>query len=370
VLEHVERYGTAISMSEADRVVSWLPLYHDMGLIAAFHLPLALGIPTVQLDPFEWVMAPVLLLEAISRQKGTLTWLPNFAYNLMADRIHEEDLQGLRLDSLRMVINCSEPVRAVSHEKFLGRFGALGLAPAALAASYAMAETTFAVTQSAVGMPPPVLTASRRELSGGRFAPAAAGEPATRCVSSGTPIPGCKVRVVDEKGADLPDGRVGEIVIHSVSMFDGYRNNPQKTAQVLNDHWYSSGDYGFVWEGQLYVIGRKKDIIIVAGKNLYPEDIEEAVNGVPGVLPGRVVAFGAEDESAGTDQVCVVVETSADQPAQRKALKLAIIEAAMAVDVTVSRVYLVGPRWLIKSSAGKPSRSANRQRALEELSPD
>ena len=178
------------------------------------------------------------------------------------------------------------------------------------------------------------------------------------------------MRVVDEKGADLPDGRVGEIVIHSVSMFDGYRNNPQKTAQVLNDHWYSSGDYGFVWEGQLYVIGRKKDIIIVAGKNLYPEDIEEAVNGVPGVLPGRVVAFGAEDESAGTDQVCVVVETSADQPAQRKALKLAIIEAAMAVDVTVSRVYLVGPRWLIKSSAGKPSRSANRQRALEELSPD
>jgi fatty-acyl-CoA synthase len=370
VLEHVERYGKAIAMSAADKVVSWLPLYHDMGLIAAFHLPLAFGIPTVQLDPFEWVMAPVLLLDAISSLKGTLTWLPNFAYNLMADRIHDEDLEGVRLDGLRMVINCSEPVRAGSHEKFLAKFGRLGLAPGALATSYAMAETTFAVTQSAAGVQPAMLSASRREMAGGRYAPAAGAEPVARCVSSGKPISGCEVRVVDEKGADVPDGGVGEIVIQSVSMFDGYRNNPEKTALVLKEGRYSSGDYGFVWEGELYVIGRKKDIIIVAGKNLYPEDIEEAVNGVTGVLPGRVVAFGAEDESAGTEQVCVVAETSAEKPAERKALRLAIVEAAMAVDVTVTRVYLVPPRWLIKSSAGKPSRSANRQRAVEELKPE
>jgi acyl-CoA synthetase (AMP-forming)/AMP-acid ligase II len=369
VLEHVDRYGRAISMSAADKVVSWLPLYHDMGLIAAFHLPLALGIPTVQIDPFEWVMAPVLLLEAISRERGTLTWLPNFAYNLMADRIRQEDLEGVRLDSLRMAINCSEPVRAASHEKFLRRFGAMGLASTALATSYAMAETTFAVTQSAAGASPPVLMASRRELSAGRFSPAGGDEPATRCVASGMPISGCEVRVVDDKGVDVPEGNVGEIVIHSVSMFDGYRNNPAKTAEVLKDGWYSSGDYGFAWEGQLYVIGRKKDIIIVAGKNLYPEDIEEAVNGVSGVLPGRVVAFGAEDESSGTEVVCVLVETTADEPDERKALRRAIVEAAMAVDVTVSRIYFVPPRWLIKSSAGKPSRSANRQRALQELAP-
>jgi fatty-acyl-CoA synthase len=370
VLEHVERYGKAIALSAADKVVSWLPLYHDMGLIAAFHLPLAFGIPTVQIDPFEWVMAPVLLLEAISQQKGTLTWLPNFAYNLMADRIHDEDLEGVRLESLRMVINCSEPVRAAGHEKFVGKFGKLGFKSTALATSYAMAETTFAVTQSAAGAAPPVLTASRREMSAGRYAPAAAGEPVARCVSSGMPISGCRVRVVDETGTDMPDGRVGEIMIRSISMFDGYRNNPEKTALVLKDRWFISGDYGFACDGQLYVIGRKKDIIIVAGKNLYPEDIEEAMNGVKGVLPGRVVAFGAEDESAGTEQVCVVVETSAESPAERKALRLSIIEAAMAVDVTVSRVYLVPPRWLIKSSAGKPSRSANRQRAVEELKPE
>jgi acyl-CoA synthetase (AMP-forming)/AMP-acid ligase II len=370
VLEHVERYGKALGMSRADKVVSWLPLYHDMGLIAAFHLPLAFGIPTVQMDPFEWVLAPVLLLEAISAQRGTLTWLPNFAYNLMADRIHDEDLAGLRLDSLRMAINCSEPVRAGSHEKFLARFAALGLSPGALATSYAMAETTFAVTQSAPGNPPPALPASRQEMSRGRYAPPAADEATTRCLSSGTPISGCHVRVVDEKGNDVPDGRIGEIVIRSVSMFDGYRNNPEKTRLVLKDGSYCSGDYGFALDGQLYVIGRKKDIIIVAGKNLYPEDIEEAVSGVPGVIPGRVVAFGAEDESAGTEQICVVVETNEGDAARRKALRLAIVEAAMGIDVTVSRVYLAPPRWLIKSSAGKPSRSANRQRTVDELKPE
>ena len=145
VLEHVRRYGHAIRAAEDDRVVTWLPLYHDMGLIAAFYLPLTLGIPIIQISPFEWVMAPVLLLEAISKEEGTLSWLPNFAYNLMADRVADEELEGIRLDSVRMLVNCSEPVRAESHQRFHLRFARLGLRRAALAASYAMAETTFAV---------------------------------------------------------------------------------------------------------------------------------------------------------------------------------------------------------------------------------
>jgi acyl-CoA synthetase (AMP-forming)/AMP-acid ligase II len=124
VLEHVERYASAIQLGDADRVVSWLPLYHDMGLIAAFHMPLAAGLSLVQLDPFEWVTAPVLLLEALSRERGTLTWLPNFAYNLMAERVHAEDVQSLRLDGVRMFVNCSEPVRDESHARFLERFAA------------------------------------------------------------------------------------------------------------------------------------------------------------------------------------------------------------------------------------------------------
>jgi fatty-acyl-CoA synthase len=367
VLEHVERYAQAIALTENDKIVSWLPLYHDMGLIAAFHLPLAYGIPTVQIDPFEWVLAPVLMLEAISSRKATLAWLPNFAYNVMADRIHVEDLEGIRLDSLRMLVNCSEPVRAASHEKFARRFASIGFSASGLAASYAMAETTFAVTQTAPGKAARVLSASREQLSRGQFAPAAAGETANQLVSSGAVISGCQVRVVDENGGDLPDDRVGELVIRSVSMFDGYRNNPEKTAAVLKDGWYFSGDYGFSHGGEFHVIGRKKDIIIVAGKNLYPEDIEDAVNSVEGLSAGRVVAFGMEDETAGTEVICVVAETPHETAEKRKALRQAIVEAGMRIDVTITRVYLAAPRWLIKSSAGKPSRSANRQRALDEL---
>src|SRR6185369_8158353 len=186
VLRHVQHYGDAIGLKNSDRVVSWLPLYHDMGLIAALHLPLAAGIPTIQLDPFEWIVAPVILLDAIHRERGTLCWLPNFAYNLLADRSPDEELEGVRLDSMRLFVNCSEPVRAESHERFLARFEPYGLRAEMLSACYAMAETPFAATQSSA--PPLALDASRDELSRGRYRAASADEVVRRCISSGKPI--------------------------------------------------------------------------------------------------------------------------------------------------------------------------------------
>ena len=369
VREHLERYARAIELHSDDRVVSWLPLYHDMGLIAAFHLPLAFGIPLVQLDPFEWVLAPALMIEALARHRGTLAWLPNFAYNFMADRIHEEDVEGLSLASVRLLVNCSEPVRHESHRKFVARFAPYGLKAEVLAACYAMAETTFAVTQTVPGRPPHVLAAEREALARGQFVGAQGDKPARQCVSSGKLISGCTARISGPDGQAVPDGQIGEIVIRSVSLFTGYRNNPEATAAALKDGWYFSGDYGFRWDNEYYVIGRKKDILIVAGKNLYPEDIEDAAQTVPGVTPGRVVAFGLEDEQAGTELVCVVAETEVTGPEERKRLRLALVEAGMAIDVTISRVYLAPPRWLFKSSSGKPSRSANRQRVLDELQP-
>jgi fatty-acyl-CoA synthase len=367
VLEHVQRYSEAIALSESDRVVSWLPLYHDMGLIAALHLPLAAGIPTIQLDPFEWIVAPIILLDAVHREKGTLTWLPNFAYNLLADRSPDEEMEEIRLDSMRLFVNCSEPVRAESHDRFLARFAVYGVRPESLSACYAMAETTFAATQTAPGREPRVLHASREELARGRFRVAEDGEVVRRCVSSGAPIGGCTIEIVDADGVAVAEDLVGEIRIQSVSMFDGYRNYPEKTAEVLRDGRYASGDYGFVHDGECFVIGRKKDVIIVAGKNIYPADVEDAVSRVEGILPGRVVAFGIDDEVLGTEQICVVAETERDAEDDRKALRREVIEAAMRLDMTISRLYLVPPRWLIKSSSGKPSRSANRVRALEEL---
>jgi fatty-acyl-CoA synthase len=367
VLDHMLRYGTSIGLEETDKIVSWLPLYHDMGLIAAFQIPLAWGIPLVQMDPFEWVQAPAMFLSAISCERGTLAWLPNFAYNLMADRIHDEDLANLRLGSLRMVINCSEPVRHDSHEKFVRRLGAYGMRADALAVCYAMAETTFAATQTAPGKSANVVSVSRKALAQGRFQPIPVGIPeeTKRCVSAGRPIDGCELKVVDERGNELPDGQVGEIAIRSVSLFEGYRNQPEKTAEVLKDGWYFSGDYGARYEGEYYILGRKKDIIIVAGNNITPEDVEDAVNEVPGVIPGRVVACAMEDADSGTEQVCVIAETEETAEKGLNVLRRAIGEAGIRIDVAISRVYLVPPRWLIKSSAGKLSRKANRQRIMD-----
>lgn len=363
VLEHVRRYSDSIRLAGEDKIASWLPLYHDMGLIAAFYVPLTAGVPIIQIDPFEWVKAPVLLLEALSREKATLTWLPNFAYNLLADRVHEEDLEGLSLESVRMLINCSEPVRAESHERFYRRFSSYGLRKEALGACYAMAETTFAVTQTSPGVSARELQVDREELSRGIVRVTEDVRRGRVCVSSGGEIPACNVRIVGEAG-DLPEDRVGEIAIRSTSLFSGYRNNPEKTAEVLKEGWFYSGDYGFRHEGEYYVIGRKKDIIIVAGKNIYPEDIEDAIGQVKGVIPGRVVAFGVEDAELGTEQICVVAETAVAVEKDKKSLRASIVEAGMQMDVTISRVYLAPPRWLIKSSAGKPSRKANKERAL------
>lgn len=366
VLEHVERYAKAISLTSSDKIVSWLPLYHDMGLIAAFHLPLMLGIPSIQIDPFQWVMAPSLLLEAISQERATVTWLPNFAFNMMAFKVRDEDLQDVDLSSLRLIVNCSEPVRYESHENFSKRFQPCGLRATAFSACYAMAETTFAVTQTPIGLAPTVMAVDRASLGRGRVEPVTDGVPARICVSSGKSIEGCEVRIVDENGFDVAPGNIGEVAIRSATMFSGYRNYPEKTAEVLRDGWYYSGDYGFQVDGELFVIGRKKDIIIVAGNNVYPEDIEDAVGAVEGVIPGRVVAISEENSELGSEQAAVIAETSVTREPDRKALRLEIMKAGMASGINIAGVYLVPPRWLIKSSAGKPSRKGSREKLMTE----
>jgi fatty-acyl-CoA synthase len=362
VLRHARDYAAAIALGDADRIASWLPLYHDMGLIAAFHVPLAFSVPVVTLDPFEWVKAPVLLLEAISKERATLSWLPNFAYNLLADRVHEESLQGVRLDSVRMLVNCSEPVRADSHARMLGRYHRYGLRAHAIGACYAMAETTFAVTQTSPGALARTVVVDRDALSLGKAVPPAAPDRGRTCVSSGAPIPGCTVRVVSEDGTEVGDGGVGELVVESRSLFEGYCNLPEETAAVLSNGRYRTGDLGFRLQDDVFVVGRKKDILIVAGRNLYPEDIEDAVSSVPGVLPGRVVALGVTDEALGTEQVWVIAESECSGTARERELRSEIQLAGHQIDVTIGRVVVAPPRWLMKSSAGKPCRRTNRER--------
>jgi acyl-CoA synthetase (AMP-forming)/AMP-acid ligase II len=261
-------------------------------------------------------------------------------------------------------VNCSEPVRAASHELFAETFRNCGLNPNALGASYAMAETTFAATQTPPGRQAPSVSARRLALAAGRFVPAEAGDDLRVCVSSGVPIAGCEVRIVNADGEGLPDGMIGEVWVRSKSLFSGYRNHADETRKALTGGWYHTGDLAFCWNSNLFVTGRLKDLIIVAGKNLYPEDIEDAVSAVDGVIPGRVAAFGIEDLRSGTEQICVLVETSAPDSTHRQ-IRTAILKAGLALDVTLGQVVLLPPRSLFKTSSGKICRKTNRERLLE-----
>jgi acyl-CoA synthetase (AMP-forming)/AMP-acid ligase II len=371
VLNQLASYASALALSQDDVIVSWLPLYHDMGLIAGFMLPLFQGLPLVLMSPFDWVRHPALLLRAINDHQGTLCWLPNFAYNHSARRIRARDLQDVSLASMRAFINCSEPVRDDSHRLFLGRFADNGLRPEMLSVSYAMAENTFAVTQTALGQAPKTDVVDRRTLQQDRQArPVDADDSRARVmVSCGPPIPGTQLRVVDDDGATLPERSVGQLAVRSNCMLTGYYKRPD--LDPFEDGWYLTGDMGYLADGEVYIVGRFKDLIINAGKNIYPQDIEAIVNEVPGVHPGRAVVFGVPDRREGTELIAVVAELSpplsAADPESTKPINRAIRqEVARQSMVTVSYVQLVEPQWLIKTSSGKIARAANRDKWLAE----
>lgn len=370
VLNQIAAYSEAIQLNNRDVVVSWLPLYHDMGLIAGFLLPLIQGIPLVLMSPFDWVQHPALLFRAIHHYQGTLCWLPNFAYNHCARRIRQRDLDGLSLAKLRLFINCSEPVHNESHRLFLERFAPLGLRADHLGVSYAMAENTFAVTQTRPGQVAQGEMIDRQVLEQQRLAQVVLPDHpnAQVRVSCGAPIPGTQVRVVDEQGRTLPERQVGEIAIQSEYMLSGYYGRPD--LQPFRDGWYLTGDIGYLADGEVYIVGRSKDLIINAGKNLYPQDIEAIINSVPGIHPGRAVVFGVPDEREGTELIAVVAEVTAETPDERKQISAVLRQTvARQAMVTLSYVHLVDERWLIKTSSGKIARAANRDKWLAEQRP-
>jgi acyl-CoA synthetase (AMP-forming)/AMP-acid ligase II len=324
------------------------------------------------MSPFHWIRDPKILLHAIDRHNGTLCWLPNFAYNFLATRIRDVDIEGLNLASLRALVNCSEPVYAESHQLFAERFKPYGFREEALTTCYAMAENTFAVTQGGIDAPITLDIVDRQRLMEDRIAIAPNGNStAQTLVSCGAPIPGCAVRIVDDNRNLLPERYVGEIALKSDSMLTGYYKRPEETDAVMQDGWYFTGDMGYVAEGDLYITGRKKDLIIVGGKNVYPQDIENLLNGVRGIHPGRVVAFGVFNDKLGTEDVAIIAEvhTDSDLDADKKSDIVRDVRARVAqnTDVTARYVQLVDPMWLIKTSSGKIARSANREKFLNEI---
>lgn len=369
VLNQVAAYSDAISLVQDDIIVSWLPLYHDMGLIAGFLLPLIQGIPLILMSPFDWVSHPSLLFKAINDYNGTLCWLPNFAYNHCARRIRYRDSAGLSITSMRMLINCSEPVHHESHQLFLERFRENGARPEQLAVSYAMAENTFAVTQTIPGAPPRLDTVNGRRLETSRYAKQISkDDPEAQIrVSCGPPILDTEIQVVGNDNQILSDRNVGEIRIRSNYLLSSYYRRPD--IQPFVDGWFMTGDMGYLADGELFVVGRRKDLIINAGKNIYPADIEAVINQVTGVRPGRVVVFGVVDEREGTELVAAVAEVITEHEEERRAISRAIRQAvARQSSVTLSYIHLVGSKWLLKTSSGKIARGANRDKWLRETS--
>ena len=367
VLRHQESYCRAIDLQVGrDSIVSWLPLYHDMGLIACFILPLVAGLTLIEIPTLAWASKPSLLFEAITKYRPTLCWLPNFSYTFLAQSLKRNPaLLGWDLSSIRMWVNCSEPVTDGGHATFLEAFGGIGCNPNSLAASYAMAENVFAVSQS-----DPLINNVIKVSKGGVrrneiSIPIDANDVRT-LVGCGSPLYGVNVKIIDsETGADSKHD-IGEIAIKSNFMFTGYWNNPEATRAAFNsDGYYKTGDIGFLLDGQIFVTGRLKDVIIIQGKNVHAGDVEACLSGVEGVIPGRVVAFGMVDEDMGSERLVILAETNSDDAAYRRQLT-SIIRAKISVDLNlaVSIIRLLPPKWLIKSTSGKMARKENREKLM------
>lgn len=370
LVRHIKSYCEEIGLTHDDCIVSWLPLYHDMGLITSFFLPLLCGIQLVSMSAFDWVRNPAALLRAITRYRATLCWLPNFSYNFLANRVKEKDLHGVDLSSIRGFVNCSEPISFNSQNIFTKRFSPYGLNPESLKTCYAMAETTFAITSGGFLDNLAIDTVDGEILAKNKFAiKVLETHPNSKIlVSSGKPIASTTIAILDEDFNALPERRLGEIAVKSPSLMKGYFENLQATIQCIRNGWFMTGDIGYLAEGNLYVSGRKKDIIIHAGKNIFPQDVEEIVNNVHGVIPGRCVSFGVMDEKSGTEQLVILAETlEQDSLKQAEICEKIFKEVIFSSSVYPWDVQLLSHMQLLKSTSGKISRNLNKDLYLHKL---
>ena len=379
VLRQIDHLANALRVDgESDRIYSWLPLYHDMGLIACFLLPMVCHLPVVMQSPLDWVMQPETMLQVISECKCTLGWMPNFAFQFVPRRTPSSRWKQYDLSSVRALINCSEPVRSSSMREFERAFSAMGLKPGALQASYAMAENVFAVAQTAVGRseaPTEILADNTIFRSEHRvqIVDESAAEKIS-FTSSGRVLPGSEVRIIDDTGVPVAAGYVGEILIKGDSLFEGYYNQPELSAAAIVDGWYRSGDLGFLLNDELYVVGRKKDLLIVGGENIYPQDIEGIVETHDAIHDGRAIAIGVYDPDLGTEEIVIAAEVEREELLDDSAkIEQEIRGLVVAgLGIAVRKILLKPPRWIVKSTAGKAARSATREKLFlehRELSP-
>lgn len=361
LLANIRTMGRLVDASARDVFVSWLPLYHDMGLIGAWLGSLYFGMPLVLMPPQAFLLHPASWLRAIDRFGATLSAAPNFACELCLHRIEAHSLDDLDLHRLRICFCGAEPVFPETLERFTARFAAAGLSPQAMLPVYGLAENSLGLTFPPPGRGPAVLRVEQeRFLRHGEAV--ALDDPARSClrfVSCGAPLPGHELRVVDEYDQELPEGRQGRIQFRGPSATAGYFHQPRLTRELFHGTWLDTGDLGFVLRGELYLTGRAKDLIIRAGQHLHPQGIEQAVGEVPGIRRGRVAVFGTQRQ--GTERLVVVAETRVTDAAQRQALQRAANAAVQAAaGAPADEVVLAAPGTILKTSSGKLRRSACR----------
>jgi len=350
-----------LDSNDEDRGVSWLPLFHDMGLIGFVIAPIHHRVPVSFMSPMTFLKRPATWLEVLSKHRGTITYGPNFSYAITAKRVRDRDLEGLDLSHVRVAGCGAEPIQADTLRAFADRFSRIGFSEKAFVPSYGMAEYTLAIAFS-TGVPTDRVD-QEKLWTDGEAVPVEDG--GLEIVGCGRSFPEHGIRIVDVDSREpLEDRKVGEIEVRGPSVMQGYYENETETRRTIYDEgWMRTGDLGYLVDGSVYICGRAKDVIIVNGKNYYPQDLEWAGSEVSGVRAGNVIAFPTYREGLGREAVIVVAETK--QPDGREQLARDVkTEIAKATSLTVDEVVIVDAGTIPKTSSGKLQR--RKARALYE----
>lgn len=366
LLANIRAIGEGAKFVPSDVCVAWLPLYHDMGLIGHFLAAIVWGMPLVLIPPLHFVRRPSSWLKAIKKYKGSCSAAPNFAYSLCVKKVSEKVMAELDLSTWRVALCGAEPIDPKTVRAFMEKFGNCGFPEGAFFPVYGMAENSLAVTFPPVGRGPRFDDIDRDifEQEGRAVPPSAESETLT-CVSVGHALPRHEIRVVDEKGVTLNEGVLGEIEIRGPSLMQGYYKNKKATDEVMRPGgWLRTGDLGYQNDGELYVTGRFKEMIIKGGKNYFPQDIEVAASAIKGVRVGCSAAFGLWNSERGTEDLILVCETRIPENDPAYGDLKTQIKRKVSQDTGTSpdRIVLVAPGAVPKTSSGKIQRGLTRKR--------
>ncbi len=363
LLSNIRAFGKTVEISSQDIGVSWLPLYHDFGLIGLVLGSLYYGRPLILFSPLTFLSRPEKWLWAIHLHRGTISAAPNFAYELCVRKIEPDTIEGLDLSSWRIAANGAETIYPKTYERFVEKFKPYGFKREAFFPVYGLAESTVGLTVSPLHRAPRVDTIDRTVFENEKRAQPlpkdAPSQDKLEIISCGKPLPGHFIRIVDEKGQPLPERQVGQLQFQGPSSMQGYYNNPVATNSVRSGDWWNTGDFAYLVDEELFITGRQKDLIIKSGRNLYPSVLEEIVCDIPGVRRGCVIAFSVSNKKIGTENIILVVETKEKNAQHKKALQKTITETLIDVmDVAPDHIIFVAPKTIPKTSSGKLQRSA------------